>query len=132
MKALLSSRAILLAVFAAAVAIRLSATPAGKPALSHPVTAVERSDERLICNESMSSDVLRLLGFPARKIGTDLWIYRNYRPAGTDATDDCHILFITLRDKRVVAMQLVNEPAEKILIARAEARPSEKNRQAAE
>jgi hypothetical protein len=89
-------------------------------AYSHPVTRVEHLDRPAVQRGATVYEVLAYLGEPARKLGPNVWVYPNYCSSAEQLRKDgCSVLLVTLRDRVVTDLQLVNGRAEAVLAKRA-------------
>ena len=127
MKTRLASRLLLataLAPFALAPAF---AAPPAAQAFAHPVMSVERSGSAAITRGMALHEVQQALGAPRRKLSEDVWVYRNFNAGHAQAPDDdCSTLVVTFTNGKVSDLQLVNDRAEIIFAARAEAKANAK------
>ena len=90
---------------------------------SHPVTRVELRSSITIMRGVPKWDVLTSLGRPSRQLGDSVWLYRNFDAGGDHPRkDDCRTLMLTFADKRVSDIQLINDGAERVFAAKAEAK----------
>jgi len=94
-----------------------AAASEAKPAVTHPVGAVEHSGNTLARGSGMS-DVLLTLGMPDRKLTADVWAYAHFGGATEQRRDDdCSTLLLTFHHGRVSDIQLVSDRAEKTYAA---------------
>ena len=123
MKSPSPARVLFVAALGLAFPRSVSATPPPDQAYTHSVGAVDRSSSASVVRGSPMHEVLRVLGGPRRKLGDDVWIYRNFHPANAQSPGDtCSTLVITFVKGEVSDLQLVNDRAEIILAARFQAK----------
>ena len=127
MKTRLSSLLLLAATLAPFALTPALAAPQAKPAASHAVTSVERLGSAAVTRGTLLLEVERSLGAPRRKLSETVWIYRNFSGGSAQAPDDdCSTLVVTFTNGKVSDLQLVNDRAEIIFAARAEAKANAK------
>lgn len=119
----------------ALLAVACVASPASSAesrAQGYRLHAIETSSSTTIQTGATEFTVRRILGAPARQLDANTWVYASYRavPARGDF-DDCRTLIITFDRGLVADLQLVNERAEKAIVARIQARHASAPRVAA-
>lgn len=81
------------------------------------VTVTSPGYER-IAPGATRSEVLHRLGEPFRQLSYDVWVYTGYRAdLNTPGARDCNLLVITFAHDSIASLELVNQPANRIIAA---------------